>query len=172
MTFELSGALLSAVDFDLKGNFKDPVNLGIAGGVQIGIDDIDLGPLGTIPIDTGVGGNLAIGVKNEDIYAKLDASFELLGEYIKLPSIKLDIETEALKGLVPIAWEKVKASLEELFKDAEKWAESVAKGVIKGIEDVEKVLGEIYHLSPDEVKKIMDTFFSICAMTSAFKSML
>lgn len=172
LQFDLNGDLIPGVHFDLNGYFDSLTNMDVSGDVKIGIGDIDLGPLGKISIDTGVEGKLEIGVKGDDIFARLNAGFEFAGTSHTLAQIDLDISTDVLVNLPSIVFNAVKKFLEELFTDPQKWAEWVAKGFIKGVDDVEKVLDDVFHLPPGTIKTIMNTFFPICALTSALGSMM
>ncbi|MBA6304199.1 hypothetical protein [Colwellia sp. MB02u-14] len=150
--FEVKGSLLPAIYFDLKGHYSAIDNMAIDGTLGIGVDDIDLGPLGTISIGTGVEGTQSIGVMEQSFFAKLAARFKLAGESYSLGSIGLDINTEAFKNLVALIWEKVKEFLINLFKELWRWAKLIGEGIIEGVKDVAKVLEDAFNGVKDFVQ--------------------
>ncbi|MBL4862905.1 MAG: hypothetical protein JKY09_07815, partial [Crocinitomicaceae bacterium] len=87
--FDIKGDLLPAINFALQGHFYGLSNLGVEGTLKIGIDDIDLGSLGTIPIQTGAQGLLGVGVQEDNIFARLAAMFKFAGKEFKLGMLEL-----------------------------------------------------------------------------------
>lgn len=151
LQFDVHGDLIPGVNFDLHGQFDSLTNLGIGGDVKVGVGTLDFGPLGKVNLDTDVEGTLDIGVKGDDIYAKMEASFTFAGSKHEIAQFNLDVETASLAHLVSTVADKVKAMLEDFFKDGVRWAECVAKGFIEGVEDVGKVLAEFFDLIDESI---------------------
>lgn len=169
--FSLEGNLIPGVEVNLNGHFDSLTNMSLGGGLKVGIGEIDLGELGKISIDTWVEANLSMGVNGDIIFAKVNLSFTLAGTTHNIVDFELDISTKALANIVEIVWEKVKQFFEDLFTNPEKWAEYVANGIVTGVEEVQKVLDDVFGLPEGTTKEIMNTYFPPCALTSALGSM-
>ena len=165
--FKLEGNLLPGVEMNLSGHFDSLTNLGIGGGIKIGIGEIDLGPLGKINIDTWAEAQLSMGVKGTVISAKIDLSFTLAGTTHQLIDFDLDIDTAALANIAKTVWDAIKKFFEDFFSDPEKWAEYLANGIVKGVDEAQQVLDDVFGLPPGKTKEIMNTYFPPCAVTSA-----
>jgi hypothetical protein len=149
-------------------------DLGVGGTLKIAVGTIDLGPLGKISINTGGAGVLDLSVKGSTIKVDLDASFAFAGTTHKLATLHLDYNTKSLLDLAELVWHKVKEFLENLFLDAVKWAEAVAKGAVEGVEDATKVLQDVYKMTAEQAKQTWDDAKGIikdCAMTTAALAM-
>lgn len=179
--FDLKGPLMPAVNFDLRGKFGQlgqggggSLGLAVGGSLNVGVGTVDLGPLGSVRIDTGADGDLDISAGGDGLSATFDASFAFAGQKLDVPKFDLDVSGETFKSLPATIFEKVKAALLELLKDAEKWAEYVARGIIEGVEDVKRVLVEVYKKSAEEAEKIwraaqelVEEAKKACSMTTA-----
>lgn len=155
-SFEMQGTLLPGCACDLKGSFSGLSELSVGGAINIAIGEVNLGALGTANINTGADGTLDLGVKGSSAWAKYSAGFEFAGQKFNLPPIDLDVNTPSLLALPRLAEQAVaKALTDFLLKDATHWAELVAAGSIKGVQDTTKVLQSEFHQSEDEAKKTL-----------------
>jgi hypothetical protein len=144
--FYLGGDLVLAVHGEIHGHFKGLRDMAAGGSLDIKVGTIDLGALGKIPINTGVKGKLDIKVDQESVSVTFDAEFEFAGETHEIAKFDLDISEKTLENLVSTLANKIKDALLEILKDGLKWAEYVAKGFIEEVEDVAKVLAEVFGL--------------------------
>jgi hypothetical protein len=164
--FDLNGWLIPLVYLDAHGSIGGPSYLKVGGAVQVGIDTINLGPLGKISLDSYAQGALDIQVAESGASASVEAHFRFAGQGFDLPKQELDITTEALKELPETLYKAIKDFLWQLLQDAAKWAEYVAKGLIKGVEDSVKVLQEYFHKSLEEARKVWDEAVRIAAIAT------
>lgn len=167
---ELSGQMTPYLYLNIHGHIKGISDMNIGGEIKIGLDTIDLGPLGRIDINTGVTGKIDIGVSGSTIYAKVDGSFKFAGKSFDLP-IELKVDADSLLDIAKIAYEYVKKKLLEFFQDAVEWAKHVYEKLIQGVEDVTRVLVEQFHKTVEEAKQIIDEAVKLaqraCSMTRA-----
>jgi hypothetical protein len=168
LEFDLKNHMNPLLSYDLHGSFDSLTQMNVGGSIMAGIPKIDLGRLGKINLATGVGGALDIGVNGDTIYAKIKAGFALAGERFSLPDLDLDIHTESLGHVADLLLEKVTEFLKDLFTDPEKWAKYAANGLIEGVEDIAKVLVEVFGKTIDEAADIVKKISSkACALTTA-----
>ncbi len=168
--FDLNGQMTPYLFMDVHGHIKGISDMNIGGDVKIGLDTIDLGPLGKININTGVEGKIDIGVSGSTIYAKLDASFKFAGKTFDLP-IELEVDANSLLDIAKTVYEYVKKQLLELLKDPIEWAKRVYENLIQEVKDISKVLVEQFHKTVEEAKQIISEAEKLaqraCAMTKA-----
>jgi len=156
VTLDLKGALAPGAEFDLDVTFGGK-NLEVDGDIKVGVGKIDLGPLGKIHIDTDVEGSLGIRVDGHGIRVAAQASFEFLGDEMKIGRFSIEPHPKALAGLAKTIEEKVLHLLQDLFKDADRWAHALEHGVVEGVADTEKVLKDVYKKSEKEAKEMAHT---------------
>ncbi len=170
LEFDVNGQMTPLLFIDVHGCINGVTQLGFGGDVKVGLGTIDLGPLGKIDVNTDVEGKLDIQVNGATIVAKLAAGFQFAGKGFDL-AVDLDIHTAALLDLPETLLNLLKQQLEDFLNDAAKWAECVAKGLIKGVEDMEQVLRDVFHKTAAEAKAIADqawqTAKGACAVTTA-----
>ncbi|MBV9231708.1 MAG: hypothetical protein JOZ18_20535 [Chloroflexi bacterium] len=142
--FDLSGYLVPGANFDVHGSFFGLTDLEVGGTIQVGIDTIDLGPLGKININTGANCQIDISVKGSVISATLEASFAFAGQNYSIPKYDLDINAEPLKDLPGVLRDKIKVILSDALKDPTQWVKHVADGAISGVDDMATVLKAAY----------------------------
>lgn len=168
LEFDLKNHMNPLLSYELHGSFDSLTKMNVGGSVKAGIPKIDLGPLGKINLETGVGGALDIGVNGDDIYARIKAGFALAGERFTLPDINLDIHTDSLKQLPDILFDMVREFLKDLFTDPEKWAKYVVDGIIEGVEDMAKVLVDVFGKTAKEAAEIIAKVTTkVCSLTTA-----
>jgi hypothetical protein len=170
LEFAVNGTVFPAVTLDLHGKVGGSSYLEVGGSVQVGLDAVDLGPLGTIHIDTGASGTLDVKVDSHGASATVSASVQFAGNGVSLPPTQLTVDAETLSSLPETLWGEVKSALGELFADPEKWARYVKDGFIQGVEDVAGVLEHEFGIDPDEARKIWNTVSNtagVCAVTTA-----
>jgi hypothetical protein len=169
LEFNLESELALGVHAKLSGKINDSAGLDVSGSFSLGVKELDLGPLGKVTIDTGVSGSFMIVVNAARIAASLGGEFRFFGHGFDF-SLGFDIRTGTILGMLESAWDAVLKALKDFFLDAARWAEAVAKGIVKGVEDVVAVLKDVYKMTEDAAKAVFDNAKSIataCAMETA-----
>lgn len=157
--------------YDLNGHFNGPKDLGAGGSLNAAVGAIDLGQLGKVKVDSGVTGQFDAGVNDSQMWAKFAGGFELAGEKLMLPKVDLDVKTASLLKLPRRLADMVKDALNNLFKDAAKWAKHVRSGIVAGVADVGAVLKSVYNLSADQATKLLkDAGYTANEVGSTLKS--
>jgi sugar phosphate isomerase/epimerase len=157
--------------YDLNGRFNGPKDLGAGGSLSAAVGAIDLGKLGKVKVDSGVTGQFDAGVNGSDMFAKFAGGFELAGEKLTLPKVDLDVKTASLLKLPRRLADMVKDALNNLLKDAAKWAKLVRGGVITGVADVGAVLKSVYNKTADEAAKLLkDAGYTASEIGATLKS--
>jgi hypothetical protein len=168
LEFDFKNRMNPLLSYDLHGSFVSLTQLNAGGSIKVGIPPIDLGKLGKINLETGVDGTLDLGVNGADIYSKLQAGFALAGERLTLPELALDIRTASLRQLPELLGKKVKEFFKELFTDPEKWAKYAANEIIEDVEDIAKVLTEVFGKTAKEAVDIIAKVTNkVCSVTTA-----
>jgi hypothetical protein len=169
--FQFSGAPNPLLSYTLSGHFNSFTDLGVAGGVSIGIGDVDLGPLGHVNIGTGVQGAFSLSVSGSTAEAKVAGKLAFAGASLELPDISLDVNTGSLLHLPEEAAKEVIAALKAfLLGDAERWAKLVGEGIVTGVKDVAAVLESTFGMAADKAKELAETVYETakgCAMKTA-----
>jgi hypothetical protein len=155
--FEIKGNLAPRMSFDLLGHFSDPQNLGVGGSASAGIGKVDLGKLGKVKLDTDVKASLNLGVQGQKIFAEVKASFGALGHNYQIASFQLDTQTSALADLANTIEKKVESVFNDLFKDVNQWSKAVQNGCVEGVDDVGKVLTDVYSMSTETANKVLNS---------------
>jgi hypothetical protein len=153
--FDINGTLLPGFDYDLRGHFNGPANLGAGGSVKIGLGAIDLGPLGTAHIDTGVQGTLDVGVRGSNLWAKVTGGFEFAGARQNLPALDLNTNTSSLLDLPAKLRDAVVRLLKQLLADPAKWLSLVSAGAITGVTDIANVLKTGYGMAAQQAATLL-----------------
>ncbi|NEP55875.1 MAG: hypothetical protein F6K31_02480 [Symploca sp. SIO2G7] len=155
-------------EFKAHGSFTNLNNLDFGAEISVGINEIDLGPLGKIP-SIGVSAESEITVDGSDVKATLKGEFEWMGETKIIAKFNLEIDTQPFAELPKIILEKVKDILSGIFEDALEWAKAVAEGLIEGIGDVLAVLMDVFKLSLEDAQEILDAvgLGDVCALSRA-----
>ena len=167
-SFDIGGDIFPVlVKGDLNGTFNGITDLKVGGQLNVGIGDIDLGPLGTFKIETGAEADTDIYVNSSDIGADFEVKFSLAGESLSLGKIQLDIKTQTIEDLPKVLFNAVKAFLIDLFTDPKKWAEYAKKALDWTADKIEGVLKDTFKLGEEAIKGIVAGLSSICAMTQA-----
>jgi hypothetical protein len=167
--FDMSGNFIIGIDYDFEGSFAGLTDMGVKGSVKVGIGTIDLGPLGKINVGTYVEAAADIGVSPTKMWANFGIGLSFLGKSFS-GSVSLDVSTDTLKALPGKVIDAIKAWLEQLFTDVNAWARAVASKLVEGVEDVAKVLTDVYGLTKEAAQKVLDTIASFaggCAATTA-----
>ncbi|WP_346882200.1 hypothetical protein [uncultured Algibacter sp.] len=167
-SFDIGGDIFPVlVKGDLNGTFNGITDLKVGGQLNVGIGDIDLGPLGTFKIETGAETDTDIYVNSSDIGADFEVKFSLAGESLSLGKIQLDIKTQTIEDLPKVLFNAVKAFLIDLFTDPKKWAEYAKKALDWTADKIEGVLKDTFKLGEEAIKGIVAGLSSVCAMTQA-----
>lgn len=154
LEFDLKGQMLPLLYLDGHGRFKGKSDLQFGGAVKVGVEAIDLGPLGKIAIDDGVNGALALSFDGVTAEAKLAGSFLIAGSTFPV-HLHLDVATGNLADLARWVRIEVLAQLNALFKDPQPWADAVYGNLIRGVNDVALVLQKEFDRSTDEAERIV-----------------
>lgn len=153
LTLLIAGELVALVDFDLAVTVKKS-GFNLSGKVTAGVDKLNLGALGKLDLDTDIEAAITLSADANNIKSAVEASFELLGEEIRIAKFGLDVKTPALANLGKVLISKAEEQAKELYKDADRWANAVKKGVISEVDDVEQVLTKTFGKSSKEAKKL------------------
>ena len=170
--FDLKGDLLPGgiVTGELEGTFNSLTNANVEGDVKVGIDDVDLGALGTFKIETGATGALDIFIKGSDIGASIAAGFELAGSTFSLPKLTIDVDTGDLAHLPKMIWDAIVDFLKDLFTDAKEWAKMAKKALDWTEDKISGVLSDTFGLDKDEIKEILNIVSNLCPVTAALNA--
>jgi len=153
LEFELKGALLPGMKFDVHARFGGS-GLEAGGELKVGVGTLDLGPLGKVRLDTDVEASLDIDVDGKKIDISVEASFEFAGEKLHIAKFNLDAKPNALAQLPDQLGRKAEKELSAVFKDMGKWANAVSKGLVDGVQDTSKVFKDVYGKSEQEAKAL------------------
>lgn len=150
-TFALTGTITPGVTADFQGRFKGPKDLRVSGSVNVGIDSIDFGMLGRLNLYSGVQASVSLGVDSNRAWATFQGKVQAAGQTVTLPTLDLSIETGSFAELPQQLARLVRTALQDLFKDAAKWAAFVQQGLLTGVQDVGMVFASYYRLSADQM---------------------
>ena len=172
-SFDIHGDIVPLVSGRLTGVINGATDMNIGGKLNVGIDDVDLGPLGKFEIKTGANCKANFFVKSSDIGTSLEATFDLGGTPYSLGSVNLDFKTQTLHDLPKILFNAIKDFLADLFKDPKKWAKSAVDTLGWAKDKVEGVLSSAFPgVSKNTIDTIMTAVFPVCAMTSALQHLV
>jgi hypothetical protein len=136
--FEIKTELDSIKDF----SFEFSANLHID-KPNFELFNIELGTLDLI-IEAGV--DFEFGEAGGEFFLKLkDFDFQFGGESFSIPGFDLNLGTDTLEDIPGIIYEAIKNLIWDFLRDVEHWLEWLGNEIIKGVEDIEKVLDEVFH---------------------------
>ncbi|UOG77334.1 hypothetical protein MTX78_23185 (plasmid) [Hymenobacter tibetensis] len=153
--FSLTGGIAPGITANLRGQFTSQASMGVGGSLEVGLGSIDLGVLGSVNISTGVQGSLELGADKSHVWANFKGGVQFGGQSLTLPTVSLDVKTSSLLELPKKLLELVKAALQDIFKDAEKWAKYVMQSVVTGVRDIGAVLHQWYRQTAEQMAKTL-----------------
>lgn len=153
--FDTKGSLPNLYDYNLKGRFAGPADLGVGGDLNIKVGTLDFGPLGKITIGSGVAGKLDVGVGRAKSWARFTGGFELAGKTFNLPPIDLDVNSASLLDLPTRVIDEVRKLLSGLLGDPRRWSELALGGAITGISNIPAILESQFRLPAQEAQRLL-----------------
>lgn len=154
-SFAVEGEMDGGLSFTLHGSFSGPTSLSAGGTLVLDVGTIDLGPLGKVSIGTAAKGALDVSVDGARTHARFEGSFRYVGREYRLPGIDLDVRTASIPELPAQVAALVREELEKIFRDAAIWARCVHDGLVTGVNDVGRVLKDVYGASMDQTAQWM-----------------
>ena len=161
--FDLRTHISPIVEIDLNANIQSQQNLGLAGSIQIGVNNrINLGPLGNVLLRADAHGSLNIGVRNGTAYARFQAGLEFESWKLETPMIELDVNGPALLHIADQLLKEIEHLLVDgLMHDVRRFLDWAKRGVLEGLRDIEQLAGvlkNVYKLSAVEAGKLLHEF--------------
>ncbi|BAZ36677.1 hypothetical protein NIES4101_25970 (plasmid) [Calothrix sp. NIES-4101] len=103
--------------------------------------------LGTLSINLDISAGLTFGANANGLFFKIaDTSFTIGSTHFTILGFDLDVTTQRLTDLPGIIYDEVKNLIWEFLRLAENWLEWVSEGLITGVEDLAKVLEDVYNM--------------------------
>jgi len=169
--FLIEGSVIPYVtEGTLAARFNSFTDMSVHGKLFVGVDTIDLGPLGSYSLGTGVYSMVTLFVNGSDMGASLTMGFKLANKDYSF-SAKLDINTADITKLADIAWNEIKKFMEDLFKDWKTWANTAKDALGWTEEKISGVLQSIFNISEEDAKTFMRVLFAACPVTAALMAL-
>lgn len=145
--FEINAKVLFGCTFNLYGTIKSLDNFAGGGKASVKIDTtINLGKLGNLPINVGFDVSLDFGLQNSQAFVNCQADFEFAHHQFSIVKFALSVDASPLTHLVDTIIDKIKEVILDFVKEAVKWLSWIKDGIIKGVEEIGKVLKEVFKL--------------------------
>ncbi len=137
-------------------------DLAASGRFDFGIKE-KLGPfevapgvsLGEINLNVALNGKISLSLIDDQFNASVTGGFKFQGTKITIPEIKLTVAPESLEKLPQQIIDSIVDNAKELFADllqnADKWLLALREGIIKGVENVARVLKDEFNRSAEQI---------------------
>jgi hypothetical protein len=147
-SFEANGSMAGVSGYTLEGSFGSG-ELRVKGTLQVEVDSLDLGPLGTVDPQAGAHVGLEVTLRRSELSADVHASLRFAGSVIRLDTGTVGVGEDFLLQLPARVAEAAEAALKQHLESAAAWARGVAQGLITGAGNVGTTLRTEFGLGAD-----------------------